>query len=75
MDDQDSQHGEEGLDLVPDPLGDDLAGGVFQAGDFVQVEMVETAHDRVDHALDFAVIDQVTLLGGHFAFNDYVEPK
>lgn len=35
------QFGKEGLELLPDPLRDDFAGGVFQARDFVQVVVIK----------------------------------
>ena len=75
MHDQQYQNRQNRLDLVPDPFGDDLAGGVFQADDLIEIEVVQAADDGIDHAFDLAVIDEVPLLGGDFPFYHDVEPE
>lgn len=44
------------LDLVPDPLGDHFAGGVFQPGDVVQVVVVQLIIDRLEDRLDLGEV-------------------
>ena len=44
------------LEFQPDPLGEILAGGVFQAGDIVQVVVVEALVDRFEDCLDLGKV-------------------
>jgi len=44
------------LDLVPDPLGDHFAGGVFKARDVVQVVVVQLLVDRLEDRLDLGEV-------------------
>ena len=75
MHDQQYQHRQHRLDLIPDPFGDDLAGGIFQAADLIEIEVIQPADDGIDHAFDLAVIDEVPFFGGHFPFHHDVESE
>ena len=75
MHDKQYQHWQNRLDLIPDPFGDDLAGGIFQAADLIEIEVIEAADDGIDHPFDLAVVDEVPLLGRHFPFYHDVKPE
>ena len=75
MNDKQHQHRQNRFDLVPDPFGDDLAGGVFQAANLIEIKVIEPPDDRIDDPLDLPVVDQVPALGRHFPFDEDVEPE
>ena len=75
MNDQKYQHRQHRLDLIPDPFGDDFAGGIFQAADLIEIEVIQATDDGIDHAFDLAVIDEVPLFGGDFPFHHDVEAE
>jgi hypothetical protein len=75
MNDQQYQHRQHRLDLIPYPFGDDFARGIFQAADLIEVEVIQPTDDGIDDALDLAVIDQVPLFGRHFPFHHDIEAE
>ena len=56
MDTDTGQLGKKGLELLPDPFGDDFAGGVFQTGDIVQIVMVELLVEWLEDRFDLRKI-------------------
>ena len=44
------------LELLPDPLGEVLAGGVLQPWDVVQVVVIEQIIDRLEDRFDFGEV-------------------
>ena len=46
------------LQIIPDPFGDDFAGGVFKAGDVVQIMVVELFPVGLEGFGDFRVVHQ-----------------
>lgn len=63
------QFREQGFDLLPDPLGQHFAGGVFQAGDVVQVVVVELFVDRLEDRLDLGEVANPAGIGVDLAFD------
>ena len=59
---------QQGFDLLPDPLGQHFAGWVFQAGDVVQVVVVELLVDRFEDRLDLRKVTNPTGIGIDFTF-------
>ncbi|MCY1308293.1 hypothetical protein D9M71_704640 [compost metagenome] len=47
---------EQGFELLPDPFGEDFAGGVFQAGDLIEVVVVELLVERLEDGLEFGEV-------------------
>ena len=60
---------QQGLDLVPDPLGDHFAGGVLQARNVVQVVVVELLEDRFEDRLDLGEVTNPAGMGIDFTFD------
>jgi len=54
---------------LPDPNGDVFAGGVFQAGNFIQIKVVQLVQNGFESAADFRVIDHPAQSGVAIAFN------
>ena len=54
---------------MPDPLGQHFAGWVFQAGDVVQVVVVELLVDRFEDCLDLGEVTNPTGIGIDFTFD------
>jgi hypothetical protein len=75
MHDDAAQEGEEGFEAVPDPLGEDFAGGVGEAFDVVEVVMIEAEDKGIDDPLDVAVVDEIPLGGVDLAFDADVEAE
>jgi hypothetical protein len=75
VNDNRAQQGQRWLELFPNPGPKNFAGGVFQAVDFVQIEMIQPLQDRLGGGFDVAVIDQVSPGGIDLAFHDHIEPK
>jgi hypothetical protein len=72
----DEDFGEEreaGLEAVPDPDGDMLAGGVFEAGNFIEVAVIELFPERAEGGGDLGVIDQPAEFGIAGAADDEVD--
>jgi len=59
-----------GLQAPPDPGGDVLAGGVFEAGDFVEIMVVQLFPERLEGPGDVGVIHEPAELGVAFAGDD-----
>ena len=56
MDGNAMEGGEEGFEALPEPAGDDFAGGVFEAGDVVEVVVVELVYEGLEGFLDIAEV-------------------
>jgi|GEM_PF-2122802 len=66
----DNDFGEDGegrFQLVPDPMGDDFAGGIFETRNFIEITMVELFPDGFEEAGEFGVIDEPAQFGIGFA--------
>ena len=50
------QLGKERFELLPDPFGDNFAGGVFQTGNIVQIVMVELLVEWLEDRFDLRKI-------------------
>lgn len=61
------------LQLVPDPHGDELAGGIGQAGDMIEAFMVQCAHYRFDDLFQHREIHYPSQLRIGLAFDPYTE--
>ena len=57
------------FDLLPNPLGQHLAGRIFQAGDVIQVVVVELLVDRFENRLDLGEVTNPTGIGVDFTFD------
>lgn len=75
MDDDGGEEGEGGFEVVVDPHGDDFAGGVGEAGDVVEVVVVELFDEGFDGFFDVAVVDEVAFGGIDGAGDDDVEAE
>ena len=53
MDADGAEFRQQRLEFVPDPLGEDFAGGVFQARNIVEVVVVQALVERLEDRLDF----------------------
>src|SRR3954453_20865055 len=49
---------ERGLEAVPDPAREQLAGGVLEAGDLVEVVVIELGVERRPRVVEHAVVDE-----------------
>ena len=54
------QFREQGLEFGPDPLGQHFAGGVFQAGDVVEVVVIQALVERLEDRFDFGEVADPT---------------
>ena len=52
FDDDAREVGEGGFEALPDPAGEDFAGGVFEAGDVVEVVVVELVVERAEGGVE-----------------------
>jgi hypothetical protein len=52
FDDDAAQVGKCGFEAFPDPAGEDFAGGVFEAGDVVEVVVVELVVERAESGVE-----------------------
>lgn len=75
MHDDRCEQGEGRFESVVNPLGENFAGGIGEAFDFVEVVVVEAFNERVGHFFDVAVVDEVSLGRVDFPFDDDVEPE
>ncbi len=57
------ENGEGRFQLVPDPVGDDLAGGILETRNFVKIAMVELFPDGFEEAGEFGVIHEPAQFG------------
>jgi hypothetical protein len=64
-----------GLESVPDPDGDMLAGGVVQSGNLVEVTMIELFPERLERRGKVGVIDQPAELRITFTGDGDLDPK
>ena len=55
--------GDAGLEALPDPEGEVFAGGVFEAGDFVEEAVVELVVQRPKPVLELTKVDEPAGLG------------
>ena len=69
MDADTGQFRKKGLELLPDPLGDDFAGRVFQTRYFVQVVMIELLVQWLEDRFDLRKIANPAGVGVDLAFN------
>ena len=51
-DDDAAEGGERGFETLPDPAGEDFAGWVFEAGDVVEVVVVELIVERTEGSVE-----------------------
>ena len=63
------EDGKSGFQLVPDPFGDVLAGGVFETGDFIEVMVVQLLPVGFEGLGNFRVVDQPAQLLVAVAFD------
>ena len=63
------QFRKEWLELLPDPLGDDFAGRIFQTRYFVQIVMIELFVEWFEDRFDLGEVANPAGVGVDFAFN------
>lgn len=63
------------FDAVPEPLGENLAGRVFQALDIVQAIVVQLSDQRLHNSFDLAKVQQVTFRLIDLASDDDIDAE
>ena len=53
MDPDGAEFGQQGFELLPDPLGQNFTRRVFQAGNVVQIVVIQALVQRLEDRLDF----------------------
>ena len=57
------------LELFPEPLGDDFAGGIFQAGNVIEVVVIQLLIERLEDLLDLGEVTDPAGVGIDLAFD------
>ena len=66
---------EGGLEVIPNPSREILAGRVAQAIDLVQIKMVKPTDQWLGSFRDVPVVDQVPLCGVNVPLYDYIKTE
>ena len=60
---------------MPDPLGEDLAGRIFEPGNLVQVVVVELVVERFEQGMQLAEVDEPPRIGIDGTFDGELDAK
>ena len=63
------------MQLLPNPAGEVFAGGIFEAGDFVQVTMIERVVKRLEGARELSEVLHPTAVGIDRAADMYFDAE